>query len=142
MAAPDARGSPRGCESELGAYPFESTGGLVTSLNPGFALENQTRPTYPFVGGSSTWLLVHELAHQWFGDSVSVQGWRDVWLNEGFATYMEARYAEAHGGPGTAAWLRRTYGEYGAGESFWRRAGRRPRAATGSSTARSTTAAG
>ena len=68
------RGSRRGSSSELGDYPFDSTGGLVTGLNPGFALENQTRPTYPFVGGSATCLLVHELAHQWFGDSVSVAG--------------------------------------------------------------------
>ena len=107
-------------ESELGDYPFESTGGLVTSLNPGFALENQTRPTYPFVGGGARWLLVHELAHQWFGDSVAVEGWRDVWLNEGFATYLEVRYAETHGGPSGNAWLRRAYEQYAPGESFWR----------------------
>jgi len=106
-------------ESELGPYPFESTGGIVTSLNPGFALENQTRPTYPFVGGSSTWLLVHELAHQWFGDSVAVKGWRDIWLNEGFATYLEVRYAETHRGPSAASWLRRAYEQHALGDSFW-----------------------
>ncbi len=61
-------------EDELGDYPFATTGGLVTSFDPGFALENQTRPTYP------PWIhpsvVVHELAHQWFGNSVSVARWQ------------------------------------------------------------------
>jgi aminopeptidase N len=106
-------------ERELGDYPFRSNGGLVTNLGVGFALENQTRPTYPYVGGGSTWLLVHELAHQWFGDSVAVAGWRDIWLNEGFATYFEARWAETHGGQSVDSWLRATYSAYAADDSFW-----------------------
>jgi aminopeptidase N len=101
----------------LGPYPFAETGGVITALNPGFSLETQTRPTYPL--GVTDTLMVHELAHQWFGDSVSVHHWRDVWLNEGFATFMQALWNEDHGGPSTRRWLHETYAANPAGGAFW-----------------------
>ncbi|UQU68163.1 M1 family metallopeptidase [Couchioplanes caeruleus] len=85
----------------FGPWPFEARGGVVAPPGTlGFALENQTRPNYSaafFRGGSNTSVIVHENAHQWFGDSVSVAQWKEIWLNEGFASYAEWLWSEAQG---------------------------------------------
>lgn len=52
---------------------------------------------------------MHELAHQWYGDSVAVQAWRNIWLNEGFATYAEWLWSEDQGGRTTDEIFADTY---------------------------------
>ncbi len=82
----------------FGPFPFEARGGVVAPPDTlGFALENQTRPNYSagfFRRGSNTYVIAHENAHQWFGDSVSVRNWENIWLNEGFASYAEWLWSE------------------------------------------------
>ncbi|WP_344959484.1 M1 family metallopeptidase [Actinomadura miaoliensis] len=85
-----------------GRYPFSSTGGIVVKAGVGYALETQGRPVYDLGRRPGTIprpdLTVHELAHQWFGDSVTPERWADIWLNEGFATYSEWLYFEKYTG--------------------------------------------
>ncbi|MGW8064994.1 M1 family metallopeptidase [Streptomyces ziwulingensis] len=84
-------------QENFGPYPFSSTGAIVDRVeDAGYALETQNRPYFP--GAPDTVLLVHELAHQWYGNSVSPKTWRDMWLNEGFATYAEWLWEEDEGG--------------------------------------------
>lgn len=84
-------------ERKFGPYPFSSTGAIVDPARDGFyALETQTRPVYP--GAPNLDTVVHEIAHQWYGNSVSPKSWQDMWLNEAFATYAEWLWAEEHGG--------------------------------------------
>ena len=104
-------------ESEFGPYPFSSAGIVIDVTGVGFALETQSRPTFDRTADLST--VVHEFAHQWFGDSVALEDWGDIWLNEGFATWAEWRYAAAHGGSTTAQASRRVYDAHPASSSFW-----------------------
>ncbi len=114
----------RWLETQFGPYPFGQVGGLVTGTfrNEDWSMETQTRPTYPDLTqvASPRSLMVHELAHQWFGDSVTPQRWRDIWLNEGFARWAEVRFDETRGGMSGRAWLRAQYRRHAAGAKFWK----------------------
>ena len=86
----------------FGAYPFETYGSVVldTPIEVG-ALETQTLSLFGAEALASTELeqiVAHELAHQWFGNSLSLSDWGDVWLNESFATYAQGLWIENQGG--------------------------------------------
>ena len=103
--------------SVFGPYPFSVTGGIVDAASfVGYALETQTKPLYPM--SPFTQLVVHELAHQWYGDSVTPTSWKDVWLNEGFATYAEWMWNEHATGRTAQSQFDSEYARP-AGDSFW-----------------------
>jgi len=106
----------------FGPYPFSAAGGVVDNVEVGFALENQGRPTYsPFFFGPNQpndFVVVHELAHQWFGDSLAVDTWQYTWLNEGFATYAEWLWSEREG-LGTAQENFDDFAGIPADDEFW-----------------------
>jgi aminopeptidase N len=102
----------------FGGYPFEAAGSIVDfAPGLGYALESQSRPIYAFVPDLTT--LVHETAHQWFGDSVGLKRWPNIWLNEGFATWTEWYYAERHGRRSAQQIFERLYRVPASNEAFW-----------------------
>jgi len=83
-------GIMRWMESHFGPYPGVATGAVVDRINVGYALETQDRSFYQNQVTKGT--LIHEIAHQWFGNAVSPTDWSDLWLNEGAGDYMPRAY--------------------------------------------------
>jgi aminopeptidase N len=87
----------------ISPYPFAEYGVVTVPTDLGYALENQTLPVFgrDMLGTDQEAQLVvaHELAHQWFGDSVGIGRWSDIWLNEAFANYFQYVWM-AHADPG------------------------------------------
>ncbi|MGW2398685.1 M1 family metallopeptidase [Kitasatospora sp. NPDC001664] len=108
--------------TQFGPYPFATVGGYVPNVPTRYALETQGQVFYSpkvFAAGSNTSVVAHELAHQWYGDSVSLERWSDIWLNEGFARYAQWLWSE-HEGEGTAQELADwTYASRPADDPWW-----------------------
>jgi aminopeptidase N len=95
----------------FGPYPFPSYGVVVTEDDLEIPLESQGFSTFGANFLSDDWdavrLVAHELAHQWFGNSLTLRQWSDIWLHEGFACYAEWLWSEASGGESANALARR-----------------------------------
>ncbi|MEV0445121.1 M1 family metallopeptidase [Streptomyces spectabilis] len=129
-SAPSARASiettPTVCawlETLLGPYPFGAIGGVVTRMAGPHALETQTHPIYGdhfFRRSLDSYVVAHEMAHHWFGNSVSLSTWNDIWISEGMATYLSWMWSEQNGEGTTDELFSSFYHLRAANPDYWR----------------------
>ncbi|GAA1528813.1 M1 family metallopeptidase [Nocardioides humi] len=98
-------------ERVFGPYPYDGYTAVITDDDLEIPLESQSLSTFGRNYCKPDWshvrLIAHELAHQWYGNAVTLRRWRDIWLHEGFACYAEWLWSEESGGPRTCdAWAR------------------------------------
>jgi aminopeptidase N len=110
--------------SLYGRYPFSSTGAIVDNApEVGYALETQTKPIYDSPPDELT--FAHEAAHMYFGDSVTLEKWRDIWLAEGFAEFSSWMWSE-HSGDKTAQQFFDSFYKKKASNEIWHPSPGRP----------------
>ncbi len=104
--------------SIYGPYPFDAVGAVVDNAkNVGYSLETQTKPVFDRVPDEGT--LAHELSHMWYGDSVTLTQWPDIWLNEGFATWSEWIWSEHDGRKSAHQYFQTLYNTPAQDTAFW-----------------------
>jgi len=84
-------------------YPFIREKYGHAQFSWGGGMEHQTMS---FMADLGPWLTSHELAHMWFGDMITCASWKDIWLNEGFATYLTGLFFERFSHPSFYYWKR------------------------------------
>jgi aminopeptidase N len=93
----------------FGPYPFSGYTTVITDDDLEIPLESQSLSTFGRNFAADEWhavrLVAHELAHQWFGNAVTLGEWKDIWLHEGFACYAEWLWSEESGAQTTGYWV-------------------------------------
>jgi aminopeptidase N len=118
------RGYLRWLQDHLGRYPFDHVGMTVQDADVA-TIESESAPVYGryvfkfLYPEQARATILHELAHQWFASSVTIRRWQDLWLNEGFATFVTDWYDAEHGGRTLAKQLLDEYAQHPAGTHYW-----------------------